>query len=151
MAAKSTLFATDLLKLIYNGTAFATANLAQNAGSPLTVLFLSLHTSSPGAGGNQMTNEVQTSGYGQYTRVSVARDSSGFTVGSGSVTLTTSKPWTGMTSGTGNVIVTHFGVGTTSALDQAGYLIHFGTVSPNITVNNGVTPQLTAGTTITET
>lgn len=149
MAAKATLYGTDVLKLILNGTAFATAQLARDSGTPVTNLYLSLHTSSPGAAGDQTTNEVTVGAYGQYARQAVARTSAGFTVGTASATLTSAISWTVMSTGTGNVTATYFGVGTASS--GAGYLLYFGPITPNILINNGVIPQLTTGTTITET
>ena len=66
---KSTTFSNDLAALIFNATAIA--NIADNAASsPLTNLYLSLHTSSPGTGGSQTTNETS---YTNYARVAVAR------------------------------------------------------------------------------
>jgi len=44
--------------------------------------------------------------------------------------------------------VTHWAVGTAAA--GAGKLLYSGTVSPNITVNTGVTPKLTTSSAITE-
>src|SRR4051794_4223758 len=87
MAAKVTSsgeICNNLLKLIFNATAWG--NVADNAGtSPLTNLYVSLHTSSPGATGNQTTNEVSTGAYTNYARVAVARTSGGWTVTTNSV------------------------------------------------------------------
>jgi hypothetical protein len=48
--SKSNAFENDLLKLIFNATAIA--NLADNAASsPLTNLYVSLHTADPGEAG----------------------------------------------------------------------------------------------------
>lgn len=52
-----------------------------------------------------------------------------------------------MASGAGGV-VTHFGVGLASS--GAGEVTFFGAVTPNITVNAGVTPKLDTGTVITQ-
>jgi hypothetical protein len=59
------------------------STVAQNASSPATSLYWSLHTSTPGDGGSQTTNEI---GYTNYARVSVARTTGGFTVTTGSGT-----------------------------------------------------------------
>ena len=57
----SNAFANDLLKLIFNATSIS--NLADNAGSsPLTNLYIALHTADPGAAGNQSTSEVNYTG-----------------------------------------------------------------------------------------
>ena len=70
-----------LVELIFNATAIA--NIADNAAtSPFTNLYVSLHTSSPGAGGSQTTNEAA---YTSYARVAVARTSGGWTVTGSSV------------------------------------------------------------------
>lgn len=142
MAAKGTTFDNDLLKLIFNATAIA--NLADNAASsPLTNLYVSLHTSSPGTGGNQTTNEAA---YTSYARVAVARTSSGWTVTSSSVSPAATISFPAATGG--SETETYVGVGTASS--GTGKLLYFGAVSPNISVSNGVTPQLTTASTITE-
>ena len=71
--AKGNTFENALMKLIFQGTAIA--NIADNASSsPLTSLYLSLHTSDPGEAGTQATNECA---YTSYARVAVDRDSDG--------------------------------------------------------------------------
>jgi hypothetical protein len=78
---KGTQFSNDFLKLVLNGTAIA--NIADNAGSsPLTNLYLALHTADPGVGGSQTTSEASYTGY---ARVAVPRSTSGFTAASGGV------------------------------------------------------------------
>lgn len=142
MAAKSTVLCTSLLALLLNATPIT--NVADNAASsPLTAIFLSLHTASPGAAGNQSTNEAA---YGSYARQSISRTSAGFTVAAGTATLTSAVNFPAATSG--SETESFFGVGTASS--GAGVLWYFGPVSPTIAVSSGVTPQLTTGTTITE-
>lgn len=139
---KSTTFCNDWLKLVFNAT--ATANLADNAGtSPLTNLYVSLHTGDPGAGGNQSTSET---GYTGYARVAVARTSGGWTVSSNSVI-----PVADITFGVcsaGTATITHWAVGTASS--GAGKILYSGTVSPSISISAGVTPKLTTDSTISE-
>lgn len=140
--AKGNTFTNDFLKLIYN--AVPIANIADNAASsPLTNLYLSFHTADPGASGNQTTNEIA---YTSYARVAVPRTSGGFTVSAQSVTLAALTAFPACTGGSGTV--THFAVGTASS--GAGKIIHSGTVTPNIAVSNPIQPELTTGTTITE-
>lgn len=142
MAAKTTTYCTAILALLLNATAIA--NVADNAASsPLTSLYLSLHTASPGVSGNQTTNEAA---YGSYARVGITRNSSGFTVASAVATLTSAQNFP--TASSGSETETYMGVG--SASSGAGVLYYFGPLSPTIAVSNGVTPQLTTGTTITE-
>lgn len=79
--SKSSTFANDILKLMFNATAIA--NLCDNAAaSPLTNLQVALHSADPGNAGDQTTSEVAYTGYG---RVAVARTSGGWTVTSNSV------------------------------------------------------------------
>ena len=70
--SKSNSLENALLDLIFKATAIA--NIADNAASsPLTNLYVSLHTSDPGEAGSQTTNECA---YGSYARVAVARSGS---------------------------------------------------------------------------
>lgn len=140
--AKGNTFEEDLLKLIFNATAIA--NIADNASSsPLTNLYVSLHTSSPGEAGDQTTNETT---YTSYARVAVARSGSGWTVTNNSVSPAATISFPACTGGTATI--THFGVGTASS--STGKLLYYGTVTPNISVSSGVTPQLTTSSAITE-
>lgn len=140
--SKGLTFDNDLLKLIFNASAIA--NIADNAASaPLTNLYLSLHTASPGASGNQTTSEAAYTGY---TRVAVARTSGGFAVTTNSVVLAALMAFPAATGG--SETETFFAVGT--ALSGTGKILYQGPVTPNIVVASGVTPELTAGTTITE-
>lgn len=140
--SKGDTFENDLLKLIFNATAIA--NMADNAAtSPLTNLFVSLHTADPGETGNQTTNEVSYTGY---ARVSVARSSSGWTVTNNSVSPAANIDFGACTAGTATV--THFAVGTAST--GTGKVLYKGAISPTIAISAGVTPRLTTGSTITE-
>lgn len=140
--SKSDAWENDLLKLLFNGT--AVANIADNAASsPLTNLYVSLHTSDPGEAGNQTTNETS---YTSYARVAVARTSGGWTITANSVSPVANITFPACTGGTATI--THFGVGTASS--STGKLLYSGTVTPNISVSNGVTPQLTTASTIAE-
>lgn len=143
MAAKGTTFANSLLLLLLNATPYA--NVADNAASsPFTQYFLSLHTASPGASGNQTTSEAA---YTSYARQAVARSSAGWTIASGTATLTSAINFPAATGGTETE--TFFGLGT--LVTGTGQLWYFGPISPTIAVSSGVTPQLTTGSTIQET
>ncbi len=140
--AKGATFDNDWLKLIFN--AVAIANIADNAGSsPLTNLYGSLHTADPTSAGSQTSNEAT---YTSYARVAIARTTSGWTVTGNSVSPAATVSFPAATGGTNTI--THFGVGTAST--GTGKLLYSGTVTPNIAVASGVTPQLTTATTITE-
>ena len=141
--AKGSTFDNDLLKLIFNGTAIA--NIADNAGtSPLTSVYISLHTSDPTASGNQSSNEVSYTGY---QRVAVSRSTSGWTVSGNAVNPASSIQFPISTGGTGGT-VTNFAVGTLQS--GAGKILYTGTVSPTITVATNVTPILTTASSVTE-
>jgi len=140
--SKSNTLETNLLKLLFNGTAMA--NIADNAGtSPLTNLYVSLHTADPGEAGSQNTSEASYTGY---ARVAVARSGSGWTVSGNSVSPVASIDFPACTGGTNTI--TYFGIGTASS--GAGSLLYSGTVTPSISVSNGITPKLTTATAITE-
>lgn len=142
MMSKGNTFENDLLKLIFNATAIA--NIADNASaSPLTNLYVSLHTADPGEAGDQTTNEIA---YTSYARVAVARTSGGWTVTNNSVSPASEISFPAGTGGSGTA--THFGVGTAST--GTGKLLYSGTVTPNIVCGNGITPKLTTSTAITE-
>src|SRR4249920_781010 len=128
--SKSDIFETDFLKLILNATPIG--GIADNAAtSPLTVLWLSLHTADPGEGGTQLTSEVAYTGYG---RTSVNRSGGGWNVNNGVGTLMVDAVFPTGTGGSGTA--TYFGVGTSQT--GAGKLLWSGTVTPNIPLGNGV-------------
>jgi len=140
--SKGNTFENDLLRLVFNATAIA--NIADNAASsPLTNLQVSLHTADPGEAGDQTTSETA---YTSYARVAVARSGGGWTVTNNSVSPAANIDFPACTGSTSTI--THFGVGTASS--GAGKLLYKGTVTPNISVSNGVTPRLTTATAITE-
>jgi hypothetical protein len=141
--SKSNAFETDLLGLIFNGTAIAT--IADNAAStPLTNLFLALHTADPGEAGNQATSEISYTGY---SRVAVARTSGGWTVTGNSVSPVAAIEFGEMTGGTGGT-VTHASIGVGST--GTSKILYKGALTPNITVALGVLPRIKNTSTITE-
>lgn len=140
--SKGNTFENDLLKLIFNGDAIA--NLADNAGtSPLTDLYVSLHTADPGEAGDQTTSECA---YTSYSRVAVARTSGGWTITDNSVSPAANIDFPAATGGTETA--THVGIGTAST--GAGKLLYSGAITPNISISTGVTPRIGTGSTITE-
>ncbi len=140
--SKGNTFENDLLKLIFNGDAIA--NLADDAGtSPLSDLYVSLHTADPGEAGNQETNECA---YTSYDRVAVARSTGGWIVTGNSVSPVADIDFPQATGGTETA--THFAVGT--AASGAGKVLYKGAITPNISISNGVIPRIGTGSTITE-
>ncbi|MDJ0512807.1 MAG: hypothetical protein QNJ62_05120 [Methyloceanibacter sp.] len=139
--SKSNAFETDMLELYFNGTTHA--NLADNAGtSPATNLTVALHTADPGEAGNQSTNEISYTGY---ARVDVARTSGGWTITGDSVSPNANIVF-GEKTGGANATATHFSVGT----GTSNYMMYSGTITPNISVVDGVVPTLTTASTIQE-
>lgn len=127
--------------LIFNATTWA--NYAINASSsPETNIVVATHTADPGETGTMSTSE---SAYTSYARVNVARTSGGWTVTNNSVSpvATIAMP----AAGGGTETITHFSTGKSGG--GAAAILFSGTVTPNIAVATGVTPQLTTATTIT--
>ncbi len=142
---KSSTFANDVLKLIFNATPIA--NVADNAASsPLTNLFVSLHTADPGVGGSQTTSEAA---FGGYARVAVARTTSGWTASSSQATNPVATINFPVSTGTPSEVETFFAIGT--ATSGAGKILYSGSLSPTVAMNApGITVKLTTATTVTE-
>lgn len=139
--SKGNTFESELLALIFNATAIA--DLAEDdTTSPAISLTVALHTSDPGEGGDQSTNETAYTGY---SRVAVSRDGSGWVVTANSVSPQSDIDFGECTGSPGSPI-THFSVGT----GVGNKLLYSGTVTPNITMNTGVIPRIKATSTITE-
>lgn len=140
--SKGNTFENDLLKLIFNATAIA--NIADNAASsPLTNLYVALHTADPGEAGDQTTNECT---YTSYARVAVARTSGGWTVTANSVSPNANIDFPAATGGTETA--THASIGT--AASGAGKILYSGALSANISISTSVVPRIASGSTITE-
>lgn len=135
---KSTSASNSILALIFNATAWA--DLAQNDGSsPATDLYVSLHTSDPGVGGSQTTNETA---YTNYARVAVVRTTSGWDAPSGGATANAALiqfPQCGVTGAT----ITHVAIGTASS--GVGLVLYAGALNSSLAVANLIQPQFAAG------
>lgn len=141
--SKGNTFESDLLALIFNGTAIA--DLAENdSSSPLASLYVSLHTNDPGDAGSQTSNEAT---YTNYARVAVTRDNTGWTVSGG--TVENAAAITFPQCGGGSESVTHFAIGTASS--GAGKILYSGALAAPLAVSAGITPEFAAGAlTVTE-
>lgn len=143
MAGFSDTFENDVCKLIFN--AVAIGNIADNAAaSPLTNLWVALHTADPTDAGLQSASE---GGYAQYTRISVARTTGGWVVTNNSVSPVANIDFPQNTS-TSTGTFTHASIGITSASTTTKYLAA-GTISPNINFSQNVTPRLTTASSFT--
>ncbi len=141
--AKGLTFDNDFLKLIYNAVAIAL--IADNtATTPITTIPIALHTADPTSSGTQSSSEIA---YTSYARATPARTTGGFTVSTNTVVLAATVSFPAGTGGSGTA--TNFSTGVASS--GATKILHTGAISPTIVCGTGVTPQLTTGTTITET
>lgn len=137
--SKSAVMENELLKLIFNNVPMAGVgdfNGLQPSSSS-GVFWVGLHTGDPGNSGTQSTNETS---YAGYARVAVARTTTGFTIVNSSVALTSAIDFGNCTANPGNPI-THISIGDSQS--GSGKLRYSGTVTPNITMNVGVTPRIT--------
>lgn len=135
--SKSNAAESNFLKLILNATPWA--NIADNAASsPLTSLFVALHTADPGEGGTQATSEATYTGY---ARVSVARTTGGWTEASGTVTNAAIVAFPACTGGSSTC--TFFSVGI--ATSGATAILWSGSLSASLAVSNGITPSFAIG------
>ena len=135
--ALSTAAKTALLNLLLNATPWA--NMADNAASsPLTNIYLALHTADPGVGGTQSTSEATYTGY---ARIPVVRTSSGWTVAGSAATNAAALLFGACTAGSNTI--THASIGFLSA--GAGALISSAALGGSISVAAGVTPAVAIG------
>lgn len=143
--SKTNTWENDLLLLMFNNTNSSLHGDATGLRGSTTAgsYYISLHTADPGEAGDQTTSEIA---YTSYARVAVARSSGGFTVSTNTVALAAAATFPAGTGGSGTA--THFGIGCSSS--GAGKLLYKGAISPTIVCGSGVTPQINAGTVVTE-
>ena len=141
--AKSNYLEGGLVGLIFNGTTIA--NLAGASTAPSTSLVLALHTANPGETGTQNTNECA---YTSYARLKTGRNSSEWTVTTAGVASpTTILSWPQATGG--SETATHISISLSTASTTS--ILYYGALNPNITISNGIIPQVTSSLTISET
>lgn len=138
--AASTAFATALLDLLLQNTALANIGDAGGLQPSATAgsLYIALHTATPGAGGNQSTNEAAYTGY---ARVAVARTSGGWTVSGDAYSNAAVIAFPACTGG--SETETYFSIGTSST--GAGEILLFGALTSSLAVSNGITPNFGIG------
>jgi len=142
--AKSVTTCNNILKLIFNATAWA--NMADNASvSPYTNLYVGLYTADPGTGNSQLTNETT---YTNYVRVAVLRTSAGWTVATNTAVNAALIQFA--QCGATGATITYVAIGTNSS--GAGNVLYSGALTSSLTVSNGIQPQFNASAlTVTET
>lgn len=141
LTGKADVFELDILKLIFNATNISL--LADNTvTTPLTNLFVALHTADPLEAGDQTSNEAT---YTNYTRIAVARTSGGWTcataagVSTAINAATITFPACGVTGNT----VTHVTIGTVTS--GASKILYGGALTSSLAISNGITPSFAAG------
>src|SRR5208337_1457981 len=102
------------LKAVYQAVFTDLSTIWQNAGSPATNLYISLHTANPGATGTQSTSEATYGGGTGYARVAVIRTSAGFTITNETITNAAAINFGACVGGTGET-ETYVGIGTASS------------------------------------
>jgi hypothetical protein len=132
---KGTTFADDFLKAVFNANNIA--NLLDNAGSPITTLFVALHTADPSAG-NQNTSEVAYTGY---NRVGVSRNSAGWTVSGNNAVNANAVTFPPCSGGNNTAAFVSIGKNNTGT---AGEIYYAGALTANLSISNGITPQFGA-------
>ncbi len=148
IAGKTDSHENSLLLLLFNNTTYAKVGDATGmVGSTVAgSLYVSLHTADPTEEGVQNTSETT---YTSYLRVAKARSSAGWTVSGAGVIPNGAITFAAGTGGSGTA--TYFGIGcSTIAGGAADPLLYAGAISPTIVCGNGVTPQLSTATTVTE-
>lgn len=131
--SKSNTAENDYTKFLFNNVAMP------SYGSNL---YVSLHTASPGEGGDQSTNEVSyTGGAGNYARIAVSRDAGGWTVTGNESENNALIQFAA--SNTGPITATHIGLGTSAS--GAGQLLVFEALAEPLVINNLTIPQFQIG------
>jgi hypothetical protein len=125
------------LEAIFQAVFTAISSLLANASSPLTNLYISLHTADPTAGGSQTSSEAAYTGY---ARVAVARSTSGWSITGETVTNVNAINFPACTGG--SETETYVGIGTASS--GAGSLLWAGPLTSGLAVSNGITPSFAA-------
>lgn len=119
----------DVLAYIFNATAFP--------WDSNTNLYVSLHTADPGEAGSQTTSEAN---YTSYARVTVARNSGGWTVTGNTATNTALIQFPQCTGGANTI--TYVAVGT--AVSGPGQILYSGALTASLSVSSGIQPQFAA-------
>lgn len=139
--SKADTYESDVLAILFTATALA--NVWDNAASsPITNLYIGLHSSNPAEADDQTTNELSYTGY---SRVAVARSGSGWTVASGAVDNDAAITF-GACTGGGPQTAAYFTVGRdSSGTGKIFYTGQITTPSGGLIINTGITPEFAAG------
>jgi hypothetical protein len=128
--SKGNTFEAQVIALTFNATGLPWSNAN---------LFVALHTADPGEAGDQTASEATYTGY---ARVSVARDSSGWTVSGNQASNTAEIAFPECTGGTNTI--THCSVGLASS--GASQILWKAALTASLSVSNAITVRFPAGT-----
>lgn len=147
--SKSNSYEQDLLRLLLNASPIS--QVADNASSSAAVdIWASLHDADPGEPGTQGSNELSYTGY---SRIAVTRSTAGFVISSGTTAGASASPVSpiafGQNTSTSTGTITHFALGLSSG-STSGKVFYSGTISPNISLAQNVTPRLTTASSFRE-
>lgn len=137
--SKSNVHENEYMLLMFNNVAAAGIGDAEGLRGSVAAgnFYLRLHVGDPGEVGTQATNETTYTGY---AAVAVPRTAGGFTVTANAVNLVANADFPVCTGNPGGVI-THFSIGDDAT--GAGKVRYKGTISPTITMADGVQPRIT--------
>ena len=136
----SQLFLASVFQAVFT----AIGNILANAASPITNIYVSLHTADPTAAGNQTSSEAA---YTSYARVAVARTTGGWSLSGQTISNVAAINFPACTGG--SETETFVGVGTASS--GTGALLWAGPLTASLAVSNGITPSFAIGAlTVTE-
>jgi hypothetical protein len=128
---KSTTSCNDILALLFNATALPGAYTGN--------LYIALHSSTPGIGGVQTSNEVV---YTSYDRVLVVRTAGGWTVSGAAVSNAAQIAFPTCTGLTDTARFVSIG---TDAFPTGGRILYFGELNSPLAISNNITPQFALG------
>ena len=136
-------FRTPLAALIWTATPIP--NIADNAASsPITSIYVGLHTADPSSG-NQTTSEA---GYTSYARQAVAREVDGFDEGLDDGDITNDDIIAFPAATGGSSTVTHASCGTASS--GSWVLIIAGALTASRAITTGILPRFPVGSFVIE-
>ena len=140
--------AAGILQAIYQATFTDLSTVLANAASPITNIYVSLHTADPfttaGSGtiGTQNASEATYGGGTGYARVAVARTTGGWTLTNETITNASAITFGACLGGSGET-ETYVGIGTAST--GTGILLWYGQLTSSLAVSNGITPSIASG------
>jgi len=127
--SKSNTYENDLMLFTFNATAIS--GIGGN-------LFISLHSADVGEDGNQTTSEISYTGY---SRVSIPRDNTGWTV-VGNNAVNAAQILFGNCTG-GTATATHWAIGTSST--GTGKVLYKGALNSSLAISLNIQPIIGAG------